>query len=96
MTPENSPPTSATQLAEIGLHCARNEAGAMFALAGAAIDPDQVIDVIGHFVNEAVPTAVTEAQQAWDQGAGFLAEVLFMGQMKLAGIRAAKYVLGVE
>jgi hypothetical protein len=93
-----SPPTAPAQLASIALRCACNEAEGLCSSLNASIDPDCLIEVVRHFVNDKMESAVTDAQQAWEAGGlanGVLAEVLFMGHMKLAGIEAAKYVMGL-
>jgi len=59
------------------------------------IDLAEFCMVLDQAVEVALQEAFADAQQAWSAGHSLVAEVTFNATMQLAGVRAAKQILGI-
>jgi hypothetical protein len=59
------------------------------------VDPSEFCAVLDNHVVRVMDEAVSDAGMAWDGGFHVVAQVTFDASMRLAGVRAAKEVLGL-
>lgn len=89
------PPSGPQRLAELAMDTATKTADEMLLMVGATPSEEHVLRVVKAMVGRYMEPALTDAYDAWEAGEGVMAEVIFTGHMKSAGIKAASLVMGI-
>lgn len=89
------PPSGPQRLAELAMETATKTADEMLLSVGASPSEEHLLRVVKVMVGRYMETALADAYDAWEAGKGVMAEVIFTGHMKSAGVKAAGLVLGI-